>query len=179
MSLLTVVLLPLVISVSIIGLQTLCRVVHNCRCGSAERDEGINNQATSNHVSRHVPAITLGDAFRPETSMLWEPNIILLKAIDAADHSWQSETSLLPLYRRMTLRYPELFEGIGMTFYLQFLAEANLIAHRRGRVCLSDTGSAFLKWRVADQHEDSSMCSKQRGHLSNNRAARDVTAPFS
>jgi len=131
MPLLAVILFPLLIAVLVLVIQGLSHVAHR--------------QGQVMPAMRRSLIIKVADAFKRETTILWGPSILLLEAIAAPGPGWRRESSLLPLYRSLSRRYPELYEGIGLALYLEFLAKADLIAHRNRCVCLSAVGAEFLR----------------------------------
>lgn len=96
-------------------------------------------------------AVTLTDAFEPDTAILWETQMPALQLMFSVGADGLDEEDLRPFYVRSAAAYPELYEGSSFEIWLRFLKEARLVTWQDGLVVITSVGEDFLKcYRAAE-----------------------------
>lgn len=117
--------------------------------GFAEAAEAKRMKSIDRAIGTPFCVLSVCDAFEEEYAALWETQIPALCLIAAAGKRGVSRQQLLSLYRRLSRRYPELYDGTCFQQWLEFLESAELITVREKRVLITPQGQDFLKYRVS------------------------------
>jgi hypothetical protein len=89
--------------------------------------------------------LCLPQAFEPMYAALWEEPTAALRMV-AAKRGGVSAASLYPVFRRATLRFPEIYDGCGFLQWLEFLEAEELIRCEINctKVTITAKGTEFL-----------------------------------
>ena len=94
-----------------------------------------------------APLLSISEAFDPIYSVLWQAPIAALELIDAGSAPGVPAARLRPIYQEAASRFPEIYEGSGFVFWLQFLEETHLISWHGSNLVLTADGHALIRFR--------------------------------
>ena len=88
-------------------------------------------------------------AFDSDQALVWQAQVPVLQLISQSGERGASASCLRKAYRECARHYPEIYEGFTFEQWLRFLNEERLVLSIGKRVVLTETGTAFLHYRLA------------------------------
>ena len=122
------------------ALGLLCLLVVCLLQSAASTGQGLSTACKAS-----IPILKIEDAFDPERSILWYPQVPFLQAIAAN----ASLGDCLRVCQRTLRQYPELYEGTDPEFWLRFLQHCDLVRASGPCFRLTASGLAFLALLLA------------------------------
>jgi len=118
------------------ALGLLCLLVVCLLQSAASTGQGLSTACKAS-----IPILKIEDAFDPERSILWYPQVPFLQAIAAN----ASLGDCLRVCQRTLRQYPELYEGTSAESWLRLLQRNNLAEVAGMRIRLTNDGRELLR----------------------------------